>query len=131
MIGLSVKVVDKTKKIAMAVEKAAYRNVGHALASIMGDARRSIRRGKNSAAVGEPPRTRRGLMRRAIRFQIAQNKKSGVAGPRASIAGTSAKPHEHGGTYKGVHYEQRPFMEPALKRATPRFAGSFAGSIGE
>jgi hypothetical protein len=164
MIGMSVKIEDRTKRVEKAADKAVFRNLQHAAASLRKDARSTIKRApkeqrtasqsavardakgrflKGSGAkksrrsrqtgspAGTPPYTERGELKNAILFDVAEDKSSAVIGPRFSRVGTSAEAHEFGGQYKGQEYPERPFMEPALERAAPRFAGSFSGSIGE
>lgn len=107
-----------------------FKNIFHAAASISKDAKRTIKRGKASSPVGQPPRTRRGLLRRAIRFSADRQTQSAVIGPMESVVGGSASPQEFGGSYKGQNYEERPFMGPALERNLHRLGGEFSGSIG-
>lgn len=149
MIGIKVKVEDNTKAVQKAADKAGFRNLAHAAASLRKDARASIqrapaqqrtraksrgghkvRRARHAASrPGTPPHTQRGQLPNAIVFDVAP--KSVVIGPRRSVVGESAGAHEFGGEFKGADYPDRPFMGPALERAAPRFAGSFAGSIGD
>jgi len=106
-------------RIAKAVERARAGNlraVGYLIATL---AKPKIKRSKRASLPGEPPTTRRGLMRKAIRYELAADKRSVVIGPAASIVGTAGQPHEHGGRYKGESYPERPFMGPALQEALP------------
>lgn len=128
MIGMKATTVDETAKVVQAVDKASYRNLGHAAASIRKDATGSISRGAGPSQAGQPPHTRKGLMRKAIRFAV-EDKYTAVVGPRKSIVGQSAEPHEHGGPYKGQVYPARPTMGPAMERNLDRFANSWAGSV--
>lgn len=148
MIGLRASINEHLqRKLKEASEKAAYRNFGHAAASIRKDVQQTIERAprqprsgggrkrKRRAAAtiasppGRPPRTRRGALRRAIRFDVS--KTSTVVGPVHSIVGESGAAHEFGGQYKGAEYPERSFMGPALERNISRFADSWRGSIGE
>jgi len=113
------------------VGKANFKNITNAAASIAKDAKSSLIRSPEASQPGTPPHTRRGLLARAIRFDVAQDKKSAVIGPRESIVGTSGEAMEFGGDYKGENFPPRPFMAPALEHAIPRLAGEWAGSIGE
>jgi hypothetical protein len=151
MIGMSVKIEDRTKRVEKAADKAVFRNLQHAAASLRKDARSTIKRAPKEQRVGSksrkgkkvrrarhaaspegtPPFTQRGQLLNAIVFDVAPDKSSAIVGPRYSVVGTSAEAHEFGGQYKGQEYPERPFMEPALERAESRFAGSFSGSIGE
>lgn len=133
MFGLSVKVENELQKVEQAAEKAAFKNFGHAAASIRKDAIASITPSDEPAAEGEPPHTRRGKRGRRIKRAIlyAADKEGAVIGTAYSKFGTAGSPHEHGGEYKGETFAERPFMFPALLRQSGRFAGSFAGSIGQ
>lgn len=129
MITIDVKTETKFVNVKRASDEAAFRNFGHASAAIRRSAMKSIRRGKRASEPGRPPRTRRGQLRRAIRFNVGPL--DAIVGPVASIAGESGSAHEFGGPYKGDVFDQRPFMRPALLENLDRFAQSWAGSIGE
>lgn len=129
MFTTKIKTVDNTKAVKAASDKTAFRNFGHASASIRKDAAASIEVSEDPSAPGEPPHTRKRLLPRAMRF--AYDKEGAVIGPTASIAGQAGAVHELGGRYKGMTFPERPYMFPALERNIPRFAGSWQGSIGE
>lgn len=149
MIGANVKITDETHKVVQAVERAKYRSLNHAAASIRKEAiasiktapkaerRRARRRGGKIVArarhaaspPGTPPYTQRGQMRRAIVYHAT--KTEAVIGPRRSIVGTAGKAHELGGRYKDQTYPKRPFMGPATVKNLDRFAASFSGSLGQ
>ena len=132
MIGTQTKTIVDPQEVVKATEKAAFRNFGHAAASISRGAKASIRKSKTPSQPGSPPTTR-GIpgknIRGAIRF--ARDKEGAVIGPMASLVGTAGEAHEFGGTYKGDEFDERPFMEPALQEAIPRMAGDWKHSIGE
>lgn len=129
MFGFGSKSVFHGRKVRKASDDAAYRNFGHAAASISKAVKASIIRQRGPSLPGQPPATRKGLLRRAVRFFA--DKQGAVIGPMKTIAGTVGAAHEFGGAYKGEDFDQRPFMYPALEQAAPRFAGSWRGSIGE
>lgn len=153
MLGLSVKIVEDFTKIMTASQEAAFKNFGHAAASIRKDAIASIKdaptgeRGRDSrgkftkakridagSPPGTPPYTHgKGKRGRRIKKAIlyAADKEGAVIGTAYSKFGTAGSPHEHGGSYKGETFAERPFMFPALLRQAGRFAGLFAGSIGQ
>lgn len=139
--------IDKAT-VTHAVDKAAFKNLGHAGASIRKDiqasfppsARKIFRRvrskktGKRSkkafyrpSSPGSAPGLASGRLRRAIAYKA--DKRSVVVGPGFRRAGKVGMAHEFGGEYKGGTYPVRSFMAPAFKRALPRFAGSWKGSI--
>lgn len=129
MIGATVKIEMQHHRVQEAVDRGAYRGLGHAAASLRLIARRSIRTSKQPASAGSPPHTRRGLIRRAILFSVDKPAQEAVIGPAASIAGPSGDPHEHGGRFRGRTYDPRPFMGPALEAAAPRLPDNWANSV--
>jgi hypothetical protein len=130
MFTTKVKIEDRTKAVKAASDKAAFRNFGHAAASIRKDVAASIEVSPDPAPPGQPPHTRpqRGLPR-SLRFDV--DKEGAVIGPTLSRAGKAAAVQEFGGRYKGQEFPERPYMLPGLERNIPRFAGSWEGSIGQ
>lgn len=129
MIAVKVKTEDTTKNVAVAAEKAAFRNFGHAGASISKDMKASLDKAEGPSEPGQPPHTHKGaFLRRAVRY--AADKEGVVVGPMASIVGESGAVHEFGEVFHGTDYPERPFARPALERALPRIGSDWAGSIG-
>lgn len=116
-------------RIEKAANKGAYRNFGHAAASIRKDAIASIETSPESSPAGSPPHTRRRQLPNAIRYDA--DAEGAVIGPVFSVVGTAGEAHEIGGSYRGQIFPERPFMGPALNRNLDRFASGWAGSIGE
>ena len=109
----------RLQRIVRAMERAragSLNAVGYLVSTL---AKGKIRRGRTASSPGQPPATRRGLLRRAIRYQVADDRKSVVIGPAYSIVGTAGEAHEFGGRYKGDLFPKRPFMGPALDEARP------------
>lgn len=130
MFGVKViKFVDRTRRVQQAADRAARRAFAKAAFRIFRDAQSTIQRSGEPAAPGEPPHTRRGHLRRAIRYHASAE--GAVIGPTASTVGEAGSAHEFGGAFRGQAYPARPFMGPALERELTNFAGEFAGSIGE
>lgn len=130
MIGFKVTVEDLSARVQKAAEQAAFKNFGHAAASIRKTAVESIEKAAGPSEPGRPPHThRRMFLRRAIRY--AADKEGAVIGPAFSTVGTAGEAHEFGGVYKGGVFPQRPFMGPALMENLPRFASEWRGSITE
>lgn len=129
MFGFLVKIEDRTEAVQKAADQAAFRNFGHAAASIARDARTSIETHPDPSPPGTPPHTRRRQLARAIRWSA--DKLSAIIGPLYSMVGTSGAAHEFGGKYKDETYPERSFMHPAAQRGAPRFAGDWQGSVGE
>jgi len=129
-LSMKVKTERAFHKVGAAIDKAGAINIYRAAWLVSTLAKASIKTSKAPSQPGQPPTTRRGVLRRAIRYAVYDNKKGAVIGPEASRVDVSARPHELGGSYKGQSFLPRPFMHPALKLAAPRFAGSFKGKLG-
>ncbi len=125
--------IDKSRKVQKAADKAAFKNFGHAAASIRKDAAASITRSDKPSRAGQPPHTRRGRgnaqLKRSIRF--AADKEGAIIGARHSFVGESGSAHELGRSFKGDRFEERPFMGPALERSAKRMGNDWKGTIGE
>lgn len=109
----------RLERIVKAAERSRAGNlnaVGYLISTI---AKGLFQKSKQKSQPGQPPTTRRGLMRRAVRYEVAADRKSVVIGPVASMVGTAGQAHEFGGRYKGGDYPIRPFMGPALQEALP------------
>ena len=118
-VDVNVRQQLRLQRIAKAAQRARAANlpsVGYLISTI---AKGKIQRSKQKSQPGEPPTTRRGLLRKAIRYAVAADRKSVVVGPAHSVVGTAGEPHEHGGRYKGETFPQRPTMGPALQEALP------------
>lgn len=101
-------------------------SVGYLISTI---AKQKIQRSKEPSQPGSPPTTRKGLMRRAIRYAVAPDKQSVAIGPVASLVGQAGMAHEFGGKYRGSKYPARPFMGPSLDEALPQIGPAFRGSV--
>ena len=131
MIGLEVKTEDHTHRVVDATERATFRNLGHAAGRIRRDAIESIVVAEGASEPGTPPHTRRRQLNRAITFDNDRALQEAVIGPRASVVGEAGAAHEFGEEFKGIDYDERAYMGPALEKNVDRFAGDWAGSIGE
>jgi len=130
MFGATFKLIDTSKRVTAAADKAAFKNFAHAAARISKDAKASIEKTDGPSLPGSPPHTHRGsFLRRGIRF--AADKQGAVIGPMASVVGEAGSAHEFGGEFKGSDFPERPFMGPALEQNIDRFASTWQGSIGE
>jgi phage gpG-like protein len=131
MIGAEVKTENHTQRVTDAVDQAAFKNLGHAAATIRKDAVESIVVAEGPSPEGTPPQTRRRQLKRAIRFDYDRSDQSAVVGPLESMVGESAAAHELGGEFRGQEFPERPFMVPAMDKNLDRFAGDWAGSVGD
>lgn len=124
MIGLNVKTIFQPSAVLQLHERAGRRWSKIVGFQIRKEAQRSIRRGKRASTAGEPPRTRKGKLRRAIFYNVESG--GVVIGPGYSKFGTAGEAHEFGGHYKKQTYPKRPFMGPALKRVEPKMPDIWA-----
>lgn len=139
MIGLSVKYVDHTERVAKAARQATYRLVDKAAFKIRETAIGSIQPGEGPSPVGKPPHThtqkrtkkgkvRKGRLPKAIVYQSSRGE--AVIGPAFSLIGDVGGTHEHGSVRFGVDYPARSFMGPALDKNLNDLGSSFQGAIG-
>jgi hypothetical protein len=131
MIGVKTKLTTTPKRVDAAVDKAAYRNFGHAAASIRKSARGSIERSNTPGPPGGPIRSKRGrgggLAKRSILY--VHDKYGAVIGFAASRIDQAIQVHEHGGVRGGVRFPARPTMAPALQKNLARFHREWRGAI--
>jgi hypothetical protein len=107
---------DHTADVEKAVQRADMRALQKAAYQIFKDAQSSIEQSDKPSPAGQPPHSRKGQLKRAIRYSVEKSEEMAVIGPRESEVGTSAEPEEFGGEYKGSQYPKRSFMGPALQR---------------
>lgn len=129
MIGVKAMTRIDMGKVKKAAQRASFANLGHAGAAIRLTASRSIRRGKKPSLPGSPPNTRRGQMRRAIRYAVEKNRNRVVIGPEHSIVADAGRAHEFGGSFRHERYQRRPFMGPALEKNIDRLPKLWAASV--
>lgn len=131
MIGMRATTVDNTRAVKKAADKASFKNLGHAAASVRKTAIKSIKRSVKPSRRGQPPHTRRARkLPRAIYYAAEKDKLSSIVGPVASRVGTVGEAHEFGRTYMGQDFPARPFMGPALEENLDRIPSYWAHSIG-
>lgn len=119
------------RKLLREIDFTAFKNAAHAAARIRKDAQESLIKAEGASKPGTPPHThKRQFLKNAITFDVSESGEA-VVGPRFSRVGESGEAHEFGGEYKGAEYPERKFMLPAMERNVARFAGEWAGSIGE
>ncbi len=129
MIGMKTRSHFYPDRVKNAAKKASFKNLGHAGAAIRLTARKSIRKGKKPAQAGKPPHTRRGQLKRSLRYAVEKDRGRVLIGPVYTMVGRSAMAHEFGGKYKKERYPARPFMGPALQKNERKLPRLWAGSI--
>lgn len=132
-VDMDIEIVVALSVVATAMEKANYRNLGHAAASLRKRAIGSIKQAEGPSPRGTPPHTRRRSLPRAIVYKVDDH--GAIIGPRHSRFSDAAQYHEFGGIRRGKDYiatdlPPRPFMGPALEDASGRFAAEWSNSIG-
>jgi len=130
MFGISTSAKVSSKPVEDATKKAGFKNFAHAAARITKDWRGTIVKSDVPSAPGQPPHTRgrgRHNLKGAGRFDATAT--DAVSGALSTWVGESASAHEFGKVFKGVDFEERPFLLPALERNVDRFAQDWAGSI--
>lgn len=129
MIKAVATIIDKMQRVQQKAERAQRRIFSRVAFAIRKTAVDSMEKSPDPAPVGKPVHTRKGLARKAVRY--AADKDGAVIGPRYSIIGDAIAAHEHGEDYRGSRYPERPTMLPALEANVDKYAGEWAGSIGE
>lgn len=130
MFELNAHVVNHIANIASQMDKANYKNLGHAAASLRKRVIESVQDSPFPSRPGRPPQTRRGALRRAIVYKVDGDGTSAIIGARYSRFGTAGAAHEFGGEYKGATYPMRPFMAPGLEATESRFHAEWHNSLG-
>ncbi len=119
----------EARKLKRRASEGSIRSLGHAGAALRLTARRSIRRSGRPSAPGRPPHTRRGQLKRSLRYAVEKNRERVLIGPTYTVVGRSARAHEFGGRYRRETYPKRPFMGPALMKIRSRLPRMWADSI--
>jgi hypothetical protein len=122
---------EYSKKVYTAAQRAASKAIAKSAYRIFRDAQSTIIRDPDPSTPGTPPHTRRGMLRKGIRYQVNYRVPDAVIGPVGSVLADIGELHEFGGERYGSEYPPRPYMQPALDRDLDNFAGDFTGSIGQ
>jgi len=118
-----------SQRMRDAAKKASFKSLNHAGAAIRLTARRSIRRNKKPSREGTPPHTKKGQLKRSLRYAVNKDKGSVIIGPTYTVVGRSGMAHEFGGKYYGRDYPKRKFMGPALNKMEKKIPKSWADSV--
>lgn len=92
-------------KVLRAAERANDWALRRAGAYVRGIAQHSIGKSKQSSAPGKPPKTRKGLLKKAIIFAVDKKGVNVLIGPSASWIGKIGATHEFGGTEPPKQYK--------------------------
>lgn len=98
-MSTTIKIEDNTDAVRKAMRRAAFKNLGHAGASLRLAARRLIRTRQTASDPGSPPSTRKGALRNSILYAV-EGDHTVVIGPSVTLISDVARVHEHGGTQR-------------------------------
>lgn len=128
---MSATVEDRMPQLRKAVKQYNIESLGHAAAIVRKTVRRSIRRrtGTNYSKPGQPPKTKTGLLRNSIVYDVDRQAEEAVIGPTANLIDGLGALHEFGGKTRRGRYEPRPFMGPAYEKILPRLPESWRRKI--
>ena len=130
MVGLRLnKLIIETRKVEQAVDRLTLRVLYKQAAYVRITAARSIKRSKKPSAVGSPPHTQTGQLKRAIRFEVDRTRQAAIIGPSFDVVGIAGAEHELGKQFRRERHEPRPFMRPALEKARPKFARDYQDTL--
>lgn len=132
MFEIDVKVIEQFTKLAKSSERAGFRNLGHAAATISRHAKDSILRSHVPSAPGNPPHTRGKPgknLKSAVQFFASEDE--AIVGPVASQVDDLGALHEFGKSRGYTIYPARPFMGPALESNVDRFLEEWEHSFEE
>ena len=129
MIGYRVTTRSDVPKAVRKIKKENPKRLGHGAAIVRLIARRSIRSSKRPAPPGRPPRTRgQRRLRRSVLYAVIKARETALIGPSYRIVGIAGAEHEHG-LDRRKPMDERPFMQPALEEAAPRFPKQWEGFL--
>lgn len=113
LLILKVAIEHKQKELRRKVERARRTWLLTSAKLVRLEAKRSIRKSKDSSEPGEPPKSKSGNVRKSIFYRV---------GRRDAWVGPTRPEGSHANILEGgaVHMDPRPFMGPALERARPK-----------
>jgi hypothetical protein len=129
MFGMKCRSRFDARKVRKKADAGTFKSLNHAAAAIRLTARRSIRRSPKKSSSGTPPHTRRGLLKRALLYNVDKSRMRAVIGPAYSIVGRSSSAHEFGGKYYDRKYPKRSFIGPALRKQESRISRFWSAFI--
>ena len=133
-----VKATFAAQKVSAKAHKGTVRALKRAGGLVRTTARRSMRKGGKPSQPGQPPKVRRGQLKKFLFFVVDERNESTVVGPVRLSDGTGApRILEYGGIdyreQKGrtvaAQYEPRPFMGPALETQTNKLPALWEGAL--
>ena len=133
MLHLSVKGKVDYRGVMARIKRKEIKSLSHAAGALRLAAIRSIKQSPKASAPGQPPHTRKGLLRKSILYSLLEEKgmQAAVIGPSFDLIGLAGKAHEFGGHFREADYPARPYMGPALSVIANRLPSFFSGNVRE
>ena len=91
-------------------------------------AQRKVTTSPKPSQPGQPPHSRKGLLKRSILFG-SDGDTSVLVGPGFNLVGPSMSAHEFGGKFRRERYPKRPLMGPSLRESAPHLAKMWSGAV--
>lgn len=121
--------LDRTE-VAARMRSASRRALSRAGFLVRREARKSMRRRKEPAPPGAPPRVVRGHLKRHLYYVYDPQSQSVVVGPARLGRSRTPEVLERGGVARRrVRIAARPFMGPAYERERPKIPALWADSL--
>jgi hypothetical protein len=128
-IELNVKLFFDQRKILAVVSKANLVSLRRTGAYIRKAARNKVSKSDKASMPGNPPHTRRGLLKTSLLFGVDKRSQSVFVGPAEKFIGKAMVAHEFGGLYRNRKYPKRPLMGPTLKDTVKHIPKFWQNSI--
>ena len=95
------------KRVRKKAEDGSFKSLGRAAAWTRGVAKKSIKVSPTSSLPGSPPHSRRGQIKRSMRYAVERARASAVIGTTRSVMGRIGHTHEFGGPEPAKHLKGR------------------------
>jgi len=126
--GIKVKTNFKKQAVKNALRNSMVTTLPRAGAFVRKIARTSLKK-TGTSTPGKPPISNTGRLKRSILFEVSPQKDSVVIGPDSKFFSNVGKAHEFGGPFRKEKFKKRPFMGPALIKATPKLPKLWAKTV--
>ena len=126
---MKVRLIFNERKILAIISKANLVSLRRTGAYIRKAARHKVSQSAKASTPGNPPNTRRGLLKTSLLFGVDKKRQSVFVGPAEKFIGKAMVAHEFGGFYRNRKYPQRPLMGPTLKDTVKHIPKFWQNSI--
>ena len=127
MVAVAVKVVNHTKRVIAAVDRAQPEVLADMASIVVENVQDLFIRSPDPSRPGSSPHTREGALPASVDQAVGTD--DVIIGPVASEVGQVGAAHEFGIQYKGQDYDKREFMGPGLDLSTDRIAQEWYRAI--